>query len=854
MAVAMTLARAGFRRRRGLVGLSLALVLGIGAALAALEAARRTERAYPSYLRRSEVGELVVNSSLPTGRADEIIASTPGVRSYASHSSLLVTPDQGDPRSQREVESGIPIQLLVSSDGRYVEQDRPVVHAGRMIRDGPEAFLGVETARALDLKVGDTLPLAFWAPTYVVPGAPEPSGVVEPIGRSQVVVVGIGVFPDEVLIDELYPRQRILVTPDVAAAFDCTLSTPAPDDPRSLDQLAEVLVPPRCALTYRYFSLRVDGGDAGARVVAETLAARFAEENERLPAAMRAGDIGYALIPTFTAEVRRGLARSLQPAVRALQLFGAAAGATTLVVVLLGAFRIARRYEQDARTWLHLGATRWQRAAGISIPLAAAAAGGLAGSLVAGWLGSGIGPVASARSVEPAGRLGLSTPVVLVVLAASVLILAAGFALAAAGATRRRAASAPLRPIWPSEALSRLGNPSLTIGLRAALISSGAKALLAASVAAVAAVLATTVFITSLTSFVGDSERFGWPYDAGVIVGFGYGGADDAAIAATLDRPEVQAWGVAAMAVDSTINGEPVPFLAGRRQFDDLPLPVIEGDLPVDDDEIALGRLTADRLGLDVGDTAQVTTPYGERQATVRGLVVLPSVGPFEADRVSLGTGALLSERFFETVLGDAEREAGLEPGALSDGSSSFVVIDLREGLDPAEFLTGITAELASWDVNGFQPFVYPDPVRPAPVADVAAMRAVPLALVGVFALAMAIGLGVGIAAATRARRRELAVLRALGCVGRQLRASVRWHALGMVAIGIVVGLPLGLALGRGSYQSFANGLGFFPEPVVSPWWTLVIVLAAVALSLLASAGPARHAARTATAAVLRHE
>ncbi|HVE45629.1 MAG TPA: FtsX-like permease family protein [Acidimicrobiales bacterium] len=856
MVVALALARSGLRHRRGLLGLSLVLTLGIGAALASLEAARRTERAYPAYLRQSEVGELVVNPSFITARAEEIISSTPGVRTHASHSFLIATPDDGKPRTQSEVDSADSnaITLIASSDGRYVRQDRPVVHEGRMIRSGAEAFVTVETAEALELTVGDKLPLAFWAPSYQVPGVSDPSGLVEPLGRTSVELVGIGVFADEVLEDKLYPRRRVLVTPEVASRFDCTLNAPPPDDPRSLAELKDVVVPPGCALAYRYFSLRVDGGAAGARVVAKTLSDRFAEENENLPAALREADIGYLLIPSFTSEVRRDLDRSLEPAVRALQLFGGAAAATTIVVVLLAAFRMARRSEPDARSWFQLGATRAQRTAAILIPLMLAGAVGLAGSVAAGWGLSGIGPVASARSVEPDGRLGLSGPILLVVLAACGVCLAAGLSFAAAGAAKWRKPPTPAGSLRRPSPFARVGGPSLSVGLRAALLGSGAKTLLTASVAAVMAVLATVVFTTSLTSFAGSSKRFGWPYDAAVMVGFGYGGADEAAITKTLDRPEVQAWGMAFMAVDSSINGRPVPFVGARAHFNDLPLPVIEGVLPVADDEIALGALTADSLGLSVGDKAVLSTPYGKRQAAISGLVVLPSLGPFLADRVSLGTGALLSEQFVEKVLSDGERAGGMPPGALADAAKSLVGIDLRDGVDSGQFLKEIDSELVTWDVNGFRPIVYADPVRPAPVADVAAMRAVPVGLAGLFALAMVIALGVGITAATRARRRELAILRALGCLGRQLRASVRWHAVSVVGIGVVVGLPLGVALGRSTYQGFARGLGFFPEPVVSPWWTIGVVVAAFGMGLLASAGTARHAARTASAEALRHE
>lgn len=856
-AVAFALARAGFRRRRALVGLSVALAIGVGVALASLEAAHRTANAYPSYLRRAGVGELVVNPSLNTGRAEEVVAATPGVRDYTSHSLLVATLDRGHPRTQREIDSlqASATTALVSTDGRFARQDRPAVRQGRMIRSGAEAFVSVETASALGLGVGDALPLAFWTPNYEIQRGGDPERIVEPIGRTEVTVVGIGVWADEVLIDELYPRQRILVTPDVGAPYDCRPPHPAADDGRSLAELIEALQPPGCATAYRYYSLRVDGGERGVGAVATALAERLGEANESLPEALRAEGAGYFFVPTVTADERRQVQQSLEPAVRALQLFGLGAAGSTLVVALLGAARIARRDERDAQTWLRLGAGRAQRLAGVALPLAAAAAAGLAGSVVVGSVGAAVGPVASARAVEPAGRLGLSGAVTLATIGASAAVLAAGMALAAAATVRTRPTPGPVRDSPPSGRTSLRGaNPSLSAGVRAAVQGAGARTLLGASAAAVGAVVATAVFTSSLTSFVANPARFGWPYDAAVLVGFGYGGADPAAVAATLDHPDVEAWGLAALAVDSTIDGEPVPIVADRAGFDSLPLAVTEGSRPTADDEIALGALTARSLGLGVGDTALVTTPYGEREATVRGLVVLPSLGPYEAARTSLGTGALLSAPFLERILRDGARDEGAEPGSLADGITSFVAVDLRAGVDSRQFLTAIAAELGAWDGYGFEPFTYPDPVRPAPVADVAAMSAVPFALAGTLALALAVGLGIGISAATRARRRELAILRALGFTGRQLRASVHWHAVTVVGVGILVGLPLGVALGRVTYRAFAEGLGFFPEPDVSVVWTLAIVAGVTATGLLASAGPALRAARSATADALRQE
>ena len=135
-----------------------------------------------------------------------------------------------------------------------------------------------------------------------------------------------------------------------------------------------------------------------------------------------------------------------------------------------------------------------------------------------------------------------------------------------------------------------------------------------------------------------------------------------------------------------------------------------------------------------------------------------------------------------------------------------------------------------------------------------AAMRAVPVALASLLALTMGIALVLGTALATRGRRRELAVLRALGCVGRQLRATVRWQAFTVVAVGLSVGIPVGLAAGRIAYRVFASGIGVRPDPFVAVPWVCVVIAVSVGIGLVAAAGPGRRAARLAAGEILRHE
>ena len=854
MGVGLALARTGIRgRKAALAGLALVVASGVGVSLASLEAATRTERAYPSYLRRSDVAHLVVNPSLATARAEELIATTPGVVTFTSDDFLIATIDDGAPRSQRDVDAGT-VQMRMSPNGRYTEQDRPVVLEGRMVRSGREAFLSRETAEELDANVGDVIPIAFWTPSYNTPGVgPGRDDKVVPVGRSTARVVGIGVFADEVLIDALYPRQRMVVTPEVGEEVTCTLGSVERDDPRSFAELVPVIVPEGCALSYRYFSLRVEGGDAGVAGVLDELQSRFNAENEKLPTVMREQDIGYIVIPSVTRDEAERVEGSLRPSVTALRLFALAAGLSTVVVATLGAVRFARREQPAVAVWQQLGVTRSLRLVGLAAPLLMSCAVGLAGAMVLGLAASPLGPVGSAQSVEPVSRAGLSGEVVATVVGPAVLLLLLGTVVAAASVTLWHGGQGSRRPSLVSRIALRT-HPARALGLRAAARGNGSGAVLAGSVTAVGVVVASLVFSGSLRGLIDKPSHYGWPFDVGVMVGFGYGGADADAIERSLDQPEVVDWGMASLGSVS-IEGESLPGIGALGGFASLGLEMVEGTLPSADDEIALGQQSAAALGLAVGDEVKLSAYSVERSAVVTGTVVLPAIGPFESDRAASGTGALMPEPFFRALVAEGEMAQGLPPGSFAElGLGAFIAIDLVDGTDPAAFLAGLESELPAWDSNDFGALTYAAPVRPSTIADVAGMRRVPLALGGFLALAMAAGLGVAIAVATRARRTELALLGAIGCSPRQLASSVRWHALAVVGTAVVVGGPLGVALGRTLYRRFATDLGVVPHVVISAVWLAGVVVAAAAVGLLAALLPAYTAARRRPAAVLRQQ
>lgn len=149
--------------------------------------------------------------------------------------------------------------------------------------------------------------------------------------------------------------------------------------------------------------------------------------------------------------------------------------------------------------------------------------------------------------------------------------------------------------------------------------------------------------------------------------------------------------------------------MGGGQRGDDLAVPVVDGELPVGPDQLALGATSAEQLRLAVGRTVTVSTTYGEHSGTVSGLVVLPPVGLYITDRAGLSVGMLLPAAFLEQIHAAAAQEAGVAAGELADLLGSFVVINLADGVHPDRFMRAIRDDLPSWDRYGYQPLVHTD-------------------------------------------------------------------------------------------------------------------------------------------------
>jgi predicted lysophospholipase L1 biosynthesis ABC-type transport system permease subunit len=94
--------------------------------------------------------------------------------------------------------------------------------------------------------------------------------------------------------------------------------------------------------------------------------------------------------------------------------------------------------------------------------------------------------------------------------------------------------------------------------------------------------------------------------------------------------------------------------------------------------------------------------------------------------------------------------------------------------------------------------------------------------------------------------------LKTLGLYRRQVAFSVGWQTTTVAAIGIVIGVPLGIAAGRAVWSAFADNLGVGTEPVITVWVMLVLAAATLVVANLLAVVPAFVAARARPASLLR--
>jgi putative ABC transport system permease protein len=254
--------------------------------------------------------------------------------------------------------------------------------------------------------------------------------------------------------------------------------------------------------------------------------------------------------------------------------------------------------------------------------------------------------------------------------------------------------------------------------------------------------------------------------------------------------------------------------------------PVItRGRAPNAPGEVALGAVSMERAGVDIGDTV----PMRYLDVTEELLVVGEAVINDGYEDVP-GVGAVVSPEWVRSV--DAENWPS----------------DVLVRFEPDAREAGMRAMETALPETAVAPLVQ------ASIRDLQRIDSWLVVLAGFAAALAAATFAHALSVTLRRQRRQLGVLRALGFARRQVRASVAWLASLVVLAAAVIGVPVGAAVGRWGWGRLAHNLGVPSVPVVPPGTLALIALVAFLAANAIALPLAWRAARGRPADALRAE
>jgi hypothetical protein len=240
------------------------------------------------------------------------------------------------------------------------------------------------------------------------------------------------------------------------------------------------------------------------------------------------------------------------------------------------------------------------------------------------------------------------------------------------------------------------------------------------------------------------------------------------------------------------------------------------------------------------------------------GTATFPAVGytSFIQDHTSMGIGAMLPEG----IIPAAFKRALSSPDPNLNGPE-MIFVRLRPGITLAagrlnlQKIANYSDRLFARDPHATGNVVNVLGVqRPAQIVNYRSIGSTPVILSLGLALGAIFALGLTLAASVRRRRRDLALLKAFGFISRQLAGAVAWQATVTALTGIILGIPVGILVGRELWILFAKNINAVPFASVPVVAVVLTGVGALVFANLVSAVPGRSAARTSTAIVLRAE
>jgi hypothetical protein len=387
------------------------------------------------------------------------------------------------------------------------------------------------------------------------------------------------------------------------------------------------------------------------------------------------------------------------------------------------------------------------------------------------------------------------------------------------------------------------------------------RSVIAGTVLAMLVGVATLTFGASLSTLISHPALYGWNFNYALYSVDGYGSVPLRWAGPLLAHDPDVAAATGVYFATVLIDGQTVPAMAAPARAAIKPSPLTGGTL-TRPGQVVFGPATLAALHKQVGDT--VTLSEGQLVPPVRlrivGTAALPTIGDVIGVHASLSTGAIIPTQAVPP------RDL-TEYGPISGPNAMF--IRLRPGVSPAAGLRSLQQVTRQLNADSRSPVAqavigdigdYLNPIsvlpvqRPAEIVNYRSMGAMPAVLAGGLAAGAVAGLGLTLIASVRRRRRDFALLKTLGFTRGQLAAAVAWQSTTIAVIGLVIGVPAGIAAGRWLWLAFAHELSAVPDPVVPAGSVALAAVVALVLANLVAALPGRAAARTPAAIVLRAE